>query len=246
MSGKPLAHSARPKRGIPAQGFWEHIDGVTRRAVEAARRVAERWNGDRRIFIEEVTAAAQLHDCGKLAPENQAGARRVDVARNCRSVARTGGAAWLLEAGRQKAAMLVASHHAGLPSEPEETGKQFLSPKGKRYRIGSAMEHTAHHAETYRAYYRVAGIEVAADGGNAVAWPGVAHRMALSCLVDGDHTDTAEHYREATPAAAASLCGGERLAALDRYVRELQRERIDSRAAERQAVLRLLPGIGIG
>ena len=60
MSGKPLAHGARPKRGIPAQSFWEHID------------VAERWNGDRRIFIEEVTAAAQLHDCGKLVPENQA------------------------------------------------------------------------------------------------------------------------------------------------------------------------------
>ena len=70
MSGKLLAHSATPKRGIAAQPFWKHIVRVTRAAVvaRAALRILE---GKRESFCAEVRAAARLHDCGKLAPENQ-------------------------------------------------------------------------------------------------------------------------------------------------------------------------------
>src|SRR5579863_3329386 len=109
MTGKLLAHSARPKRGIPAQGFWKHIDEVARMAVQNAGRACEFWTGDRKFFCAEVTAAARLHDCGKLAPENQE-----VLARSSKDPLpvrhEDAGAAWLLEMRCTKAAMLVASH----------------------------------------------------------------------------------------------------------------------------------------
>ena len=77
MSGRLLAHSARPDRGVPPQEFWEHIERVTRAALNSAGRASAFWSGDREFLCAEVVAAARLHDCGKLAPENQALLARV-------------------------------------------------------------------------------------------------------------------------------------------------------------------------
>ena len=119
MIGRLLAHSARPKRGIPEQDYWEHIEVVRRRAVDAGTRASDFWSGDRVAFVADVGAAAQWHDCGKLAPENQkvlacVKGEKLPVKHE------DGGAALLVEAQRMRAALLVASHHRGLPSEPCE------------------------------------------------------------------------------------------------------------------------------
>src|ERR1017187_393555 len=237
MTGKPLAHSARPKRGIPAQGFWEHTQAVARMAVENAGHACEFWTGDRGFFRAEVETAARLHDCGKLAPENQ------DVlARSSKDPLpvrhEDAGAAWLLERRSTKAAMLVASHHAGLPSESDEGKKDFMTPPGSRYRRAETIEHTERHMAKYAAEYAQAGVlYVCETGGGAGGWSGLTHRIALSCLVDADHTDTAANYRQAVPKKPAKRRWAERAEALDRYVSELSvKRKDDSRNEDRRAV----------
>src|SRR5437588_873471 len=68
MSGKPLAHSSRPKRGIPPQLFWEHIERVRHAAGRNAGRAARYWKGDREFFEAGIGAAGgpafdQRRDC---------------------------------------------------------------------------------------------------------------------------------------------------------------------------------------
>ena len=55
-------------------------------------------------------------------------------------------------------------------------------------------------------------------------------RIALSCLADGDHTDTAIHYGDQTPyEPVIALRPSDRLAALDRYVGILKEDNDRSR-----------------
>jgi len=237
MTGKLLAHSARPKRGIPAQEFWQHTEEVASKAAENAGHACEFWTGDRGFFRAEVKAAARLHDCGKLAPENQE-----VLARSCKDPLpvrhEDAGAAWLLERRSTKAALLVASHHAGLPSESDEGKKDFMKPPGRRYRLAEAIEHTERHMAKYAAEYAQAGVLYECETGDgARGWSGLTHRMALSCLVDADHTDTAANYRQAVPKKPAKRQWAERAEVLDRYVAELcVKRKDDPRNQDRRVV----------
>ncbi len=219
------------------QGFWEHTEAVARRAVENAGHACEFWTGDRGFFRAEVETAARLHDCGKLAPENQE-----VLARSSKDPLpvrhEDAGAAWLLERRSTKAAMLVASHHAGLPSESDEGKKGFMTPPGRRYRLAETIEHTERHMAEYAAEYAQAGVLYVCDTGDGAAgWSGLTHRIALSCLVDADHTDTAANYRQAVPKKPAKRRWAERAEALDRYVSGLSvKRKDDSRNEDRRAV----------
>ena len=237
MTGKLLAHSARPKRGIPAQGFWEHTEAVARMASANAGHACRFWTGDYRFFCAEVEAAARLHDCGKLAPENQEVLAR--TSKDPLPVRHEdAGAAWLLERRSKKAAMLVASHHAGLPSESEEGKKVFMIPPGKRYRLAETIEHTDLHMAEYAAEYAQAGVLYGCEEGEGKrGWSGLTHRIALSCLVDADHTDTAANYRQAVPKEPPKRRWAERAEALDRYVNELSVERKDDARNEDRRVV---------
>jgi CRISPR-associated endonuclease/helicase Cas3 len=148
------------------------------------------------------------------------------------------GAAWLMERNGNKAALLVASHHAGLPSESEEGKKELMSPPGKRYRFAEFVEHTQRHMAQYAAEYEQAGVLYACETtSKGAGWSGLAHRIALSCLVDADHTDTAANYRQAVPKEPAKGRWAERAEALDRYVRNLSSERkSDPRNEDRRVV----------
>ena len=236
MTGTPLAHSARPDRGISSQPFWQHVDRVTAVAVENASSGSAFWTGDRNGFIAEVEAAARFHDCGKLAPENQAvlghSAKGGLPVRH-----EDAGAAWLLEKRREKAALLVASHHAGLLSLLEEKKKPLLKPAGRKYRITEAVNHTTEHLAEYIAQYRQAGMSEVLEGAITAKWSGLAKRFALSCLVDADHSDTARHYGEPLPKKPAECSWTERADALDAYVRVLGSDRnTDVRNEDRQRV----------
>ena len=60
-------------------------------------------------------------------------------------------------------------------------------------------------------------------------------RIALSCIADGDHTDTAIHYGDQTAYEhIISLCPTYRLAALDRYIQTLKKD--DDRSRLRSEV----------
>lgn len=236
MSGKLLAHSARPERGVPPQGFWEHIERVTRAALDSAGYASAFWTGDRDLFCAEVEAAARLHDCGKLAPENQAVLAR--ISRDPLPIRHEdAGAAWLLEDRRKKAALLVAGHHAGLPARSAEQKKVFAKPPGAPYRFTEALDHTRRHMAIYRAAYKAANFLPEGTAVGSEQWSGLAHRIALSCLVDADHGDTAAHYQQPIPAEAAKPRWAERIEALDRYVSELSTEhKEDPRNEDRQAL----------
>ena len=249
MCGNPLAHSARPKRGIPSQPFWEHIEIVRAAAARNARLAVAFWSGDRDAFCAEVEAAALLHDCGKLAPENQ-GVLERSAKESLPVRHEDAAAAWLLEYQRVKAALLVASHHAGLPSLAEEKAKRLYKPPGAMYRFTETMTHTAQYLAAYVQEYQRAGWDNLATGSIAEKWSGLTHRFALSCLVDADHSDTARHYGEAVPARPAECLWAERAKALDEYVRRLAAERIgDLRNAARWRVYEccrnMEPGAGM-
>jgi CRISPR-associated endonuclease/helicase Cas3 len=242
MNDAPLAHSARPERGIPAQGLWEHVQNVAAAAAQFAAAAAGRFSiTDAAAFRATVEAAGVVHDCGKLAPENQrvlaggaAGALPVKH--------HDAGAAWLLEAGCLPAAVLVASHHGGLPSEQEEQRKAVLSfptPGGRRtgapYRETGALDHTARHLDSFKLAFQAAGFDLRRCGAPA---PGpLTLRLALSCLVDADHSDTARHYGAPRPAAVSAPRWEDRLACLDAYVSHLGSQAADEpRATERRHV----------
>ena len=57
--------------------------------------------------------------------------------------------------------------------------------------------------------------------GVAKRWTGLTWRLALSCLVDADHGDTATHYRNEASIEPLKRRWEERLAALDAYVNGL-------------------------
>jgi len=184
-----------------------------------------------------VAAAARFHDCGKLAPENQ-----VVLAGNSRDRLpvrhEDGGAAWLLGQGIETAALLVASHHAGLPSFAEERAKELQRGPAKKYRITEAISHTERHLGAYTAHYEEAGASASAAPASPGKWSGLTHRFALSCLVDADHSDTARHYREAIPREPAECRWEERARALDRYVARLPDEGDSTRNEDRRRVYR--------
>lgn len=236
MTGKLLAHSGRPERGIPAQPFWDHIERVTRAAADSAGRAAAFWKGDSDSFCREVEAAARFHDCGKLATENQtvlAGfSRKALPVRH-----EDAGAACLLEQHREKAALLVASHHAGLPSVPTEEIKRLQAGPAKKYRITEAIAHTDQHLAGYSQHYDEAGLTAGPKPVVTGKWSGLTHRFALSCLVDADHTDTARHYLQAVPKSPPPCRWPERMEALNRYVDGLSAGRTpDPRNGDRQRV----------
>jgi CRISPR-associated endonuclease/helicase Cas3 len=249
MTGIPLAHSARPKLGIRAQPFWEHIEHVRRAALENANRATKFWTGDRKSFCADVEAAARFHDCGKLAPENQdvlahSSKNPLPVRHEDAGVAR------LLNIQWEKAALLVASHHAGLPSQIKERAKLLQRPRLPMYRIPDAIEHTEHHLADYVTQYYEAGMGGAQEPAISAKWPGLDYRFALSCLVDADHSDTARHYGEAVPGTPVDCRWNERSHALDQYVARLSKERAgDARNEDRQTVYTHCrdtdPGVGI-
>ena len=236
MTQVPVAHSARPEFGIPAQLYWDHVRAVMSRAEANASAAAHYWTGRPESLQEEVRAAALLHDCGKLCPENQAvlagsGAGKLPIRHE------DAGAEWLLDAKRETSALLVYSHHRGLPSIQAEKVKIAFNPPGKKFRMPETVEHTAQNRELYRSAYSSGGMAPEFAAEQAGARSGLLHRIGLSCLVDADHGDTASHYGDARAESTVEPRWDERIRKLDEYVASLSAAREhEPRNRLRQAV----------
>lgn len=211
----PLAHSARKK--YPPQTYEAHVRGVCERAGEYAAEAecySVKANG---ILSTIVRDSALLHDLGKLEERNQSVLREQSRRRRHLPVDHTdAGSAALQKMGSGCAAMLVYSHHQGLP----DLSTEFVARGCSIFRNGNAEVR----AETDAAlpallrqhealFPRKPNKEVQAYDGD----PAVFLRMALSCLVDADHGDTAAAFGQ-TEKAMPELRPQERLAALDHYV----------------------------
>lgn len=232
-----LARSPKPDKGIPAQTYKQHVSEVMRLARIYAANAAG-YSDYNQLLRDVVQYASVYHDLGKLADENQ-------------TVLRTGGKGSLpvkhWDAGvahllgcpkkviRLIAAFLVACHHRGLLSLPDEQVKG-----GGMFREPSAKENSG---VWLSRYLEIHTAEIGRFNAEEKNWEGKAAtplfmRMALSCLVDADHTDSARHCGNAVPDGEVSLDAEKRLAALDRYVLSLTTADEDKR--ERNELRRLV------
>ena len=211
----PLAHSAR--KNYPPQTYEAHVRGVCERAGKYAAEAecySVKANG---ILSTIVRDSALLHDLGKLEERNQSVLCEQSRRRRHLPVDHTdAGSAALQKMGSGCAAMLVYSHHQGFP----DLSTEFAARGCSIFRNGNAEVR----AETDAAlpallrqhealFPRKPNKEVQAYDGD----PAVFLRMALSCLVDADHGDTAAAFGQ-TEKAMPELRPQERLAALDHYV----------------------------
>jgi hypothetical protein len=218
-----LAHSADAKKGVPVQSYAAHVGGVVSRAVKAADSASKYFmhNGD--LLREVVRRAAEFHDLGKLDEANQEVLAGVKKAKSLPVQHTDAGTAFLLkDGGTPLDAVLVRSHHIGLPdfidesNRPEES--MFRDEKVRQHVDGSITTLLASHANALVKSLSESPQPDAGLKGNSSLF----FRLALSCLADGDHTDTAIHYKD-YPAeeSAIELNPIARLEALNAYVAAL-------------------------
>lgn len=233
---EPLAHSARD--GAPEQSYRDHAGNVLRDATQFARAAAAlspKWRGS---FVAAVERAAAYHDLGKLDElfqevlrhnrKNKHGFNHVEA-----------GTAHLLRLKQFEAAFTAYAHHIGLPSFPEEKAKcangQNLVFRDIRELEGleqAAWQRTNEHLESYLHQHHQLFDPVPPAANEH--FTGLVRRLALSCLVDADHSDTARHYKNEREVPAPNLRAEERLERLDEYVAGLAPPMLPSDCRERQ------------
>lgn len=213
-----LAHSA--KLGCPEQSYKAHVSEVIRRASESAYKVAPYTPfGD--LFLSTVRAAAEYHDLGKVDEANQ----EVLWGKTKASLPVyhwDAGTAHLLGRKSILPALCVFSHHAGLPSISVENSKVYPFRVRTPVRNGkkTVRETTDDKLKDYIKAHE-SEIGHCPDLPEGLAPGPIFLRFALSCLVDADHSDTAQNYGNTVPKDDIPLDTKKRLEALDRYVSKL-------------------------
>lgn len=231
-----LAHSARSDRGIPVQEYREHVIETQRRAQENAAKAGHYATKYGRFLEVVATLAGEFHDMGKLDDDNQAVLNGSISAKKLPVQHVDAGVAHLLSLGEQwhqLAAFVSYAHHIGLQSLPAEMNKgdQFFLRDEKTV----ALTKKRLHQYLDRHCQGIGKLGVMAPNNIELPQPQLFLRMALSCMVDADHGDTARHYGEAAQCEPYPLRPLERARALDRYVSSLGND-ADDRAKARQAV----------
>lgn len=227
-----LAHSA-PEPGRTPDPYARHVEAVVRGARERADAMLRYGAEFLPMVLDAIECAAVFHDLGKLDPDIQATLRKarggklpwdhIDAGVACLSSAPDWMAAWL-----------VRAHHApGLPEYVEH----FDPDLGRklRGRRRDDIDRELHLEQIARTDARLS--RYVADHESVLsrrplekraALHGLTMRLALSCLVDADHTDTAYFDTGRTPPPAPEPRWEERLAALCRYVSTLPRGETDA------------------
>lgn len=242
-----LAHSAKPERGVPAQGYHEHIVQARQWALDNAQRVGEHSPKYAALLHAAVGLAAEYHDMGKLDDANQRVLRGDVQAKKLPINHVDAGAAHLWQqagVANKLAAMVAYAHHRGLASIPAEKAKDavrrglsFRDDKSKIENTGQALvDYTNKHLPAYLAAHRcgIPDLSLSCDA-KSQRETNLFLRIALSCMVDGDHGDSARH-EGARVADALPLRASERLQSLDAFVRGLAPTTPDERSQLRASV----------
>lgn len=211
-----LAHSA--KDGVSAQTYEAHIRGVFEKATRYAQE-AECYAANRsRAMSAVVKKSALLHDLGKLDEQNQKALQRSDGKQRHLPVNHVdAGCAALKIEKCPYSALIVYAHHRGLPNmDPREVDIFRDERPAARKHTDATLEKLLNtHQEIFS--FQSYEAEQPYDGDQQVFF-----RMALSCLADADHTDTATAHGQAPERDhLPQLCAKERLAALNQYVDRL-------------------------
>lgn len=128
---EPLAHSAKPDKGIPAQTYAEHIAAVLERAKDNVSAMAQYFSGNARFLQEVVKRAALLHDIGKLDKANQAVLKKGNKGHLPLNHV-DAGTTYLSEGKEYEAAFFVYGHHIGLCSVSREAEREKLFLRDER------------------------------------------------------------------------------------------------------------------
>lgn len=219
MDKEYLAHSAHD--GFPAQTYLNHVqnvhDDAVRYAKEAAAFAAKQE--DDMALVSAVTNAASLHDLGKLEEENQA-ALHAGNQPHLPINHTDAGTALLLHENKMYSAVCVMSHHRGLPDFPKE-----CCHGSEAFRDTDIASATDSKLPELKAIHRDLFGEKTADEQPAAGCRSVFMRLALSCLADADHGDTARHYgQEPMDGRQNDLRPADRLQVLNAYVSGLRAE----------------------
>lgn len=225
-----FAHSADQKRGIPGQYYTDHIAGVVRRARDAADEAARYGSYDGDLLRKIVPLAAEFHDLGKLDEENQEVLSGDYKAGRLPIQHTDAGTAYLLDKLQvPPGAVLVRSHHIGLPDFIDEQNRNedsVLRDDTVRDRVNQTLPELI---RLHEGSSRSSG-DMSIPACNVTGDASLFFRIALSCLADGDHTDTASHYKDQTvKEPIVALRPADRLAALDKYVETLKNDNDRSR-----------------
>ena len=237
----PLAHS-RPPGSTTGDPYERHVNAVKAGACQRARAMLRYAPNPPQGILEAIETAALFHDLGKLDSENQAVLRRgrgsglpwdhIDA-----------GVAYLTAKNVQNwmSAWLIRAHHApGFPEkaehfDPDNIGRRL---RGRRRdddepaRHAEQQDRTDAHLQEYLAVHQaLIGPQVTT---RMKPSHGMTMRLALSCLVDADHADTAFYDTGCLPATPPEPRWEERLESLCRYVRNLQQGRTRDERARNQ------------
>lgn len=214
-----IAHSAQ--NGHSAQTYEAHIRGVLKKALKYAMETEQYSKKATGMLTSVVKDGAVLHDLGKLDDENQ------EVLQNPKSKCRhlpinhtDAGSAALISADRPCSALLVYSHHRGLPDfAAEKIREEALfrdDHPATREHVNKTLENLLSRHHTF--FPPLPEEKPQCYEGDL----NVFFRMALSCLADADHSDTAIAYGQASECEELPrLRADERLKALDQYISEL-------------------------
>lgn len=214
-----LAHSSRD--GCPPHTYEAHIRGVYAKATAYVADIEQYTAKAKDILTEIVQESALMHDLGKLDDENQNVLHSSDRGKRHLPINHVdAGSAALKSQDSLYAALMVYSHHRGLPDLGTELSgeKAFFRDEHEEVRKRTAEtldELLRRHEMIFRS--QAAKKTQPYDGDQNVLF-----RMALSCLADADHSDTALAYGQAPPDKKMPLLRAEeRLDALDKYVSRL-------------------------
>lgn len=226
----PFAHSPDKERGIPAQDYTAHVDGVVNRAMAAAEAAAQYAAHDSLLLKNVIRLAAEYHDLGKLDEQNQDVLSGKTIAKKLPIQHTDAGTAHLLNnLDASVGAVLIRSHHIGLPDfidEQNRNEESVLRDDSVRERVNQTLHELVKlHKEVSQQSQETISAEFDFKGTSSLFF-----RIALSCLADGDHTDTAVHYGDETGnEPPIELHPAERLVALDKYVDALKEDNERSR-----------------
>lgn len=219
-----LAHSEGKNPPVPAQTYQKHITEVLKRTEKSIEGLSPYYKGDLQYFREVVRAAAIFHDLGKLDDENQ----KVLAKSSGKGLPINhvdAGTANLIEKDYVESALLIYSHHIGLQSIPEESAKEELF-----LRDANINSHTQQYLKEYLSRHNQLVNSKKNDIVNTYSdWTGLTRRIALSCIVDADHGDTAYNYGKEYSVPKIEERWTERLHALDNYVESLGKENEQSK-----------------
>lgn len=211
-----LAHSARD--GYPEQSYREHIENVCCEAMKNAKCAAEYAAVDGEALCSSVEAAARVHDLGKLDEDNQKILKKESSNSHLRWHHQDAGVAYLKQLENSfYAQLIVSSHHSGLPDffEEERRKDKFFRDTDREHRNRTDQ----YLPDLIALHKQIVPHMPLSTKDNAQGNQSVFSRIALSCMVDADHTDTANHYKNVSSGEdEIGLQPEKRLALLDDYV----------------------------